>query len=103
MGEVTATSYHKGTKSDGKEELFALELAEESDGIRKLMAFAPAIESTLRTEMKAIRSCILSASFQQRLPIISEKVICSENMVQFQILRLRRWSKCHVLQGKLGF
>ena len=49
MGEVTATSYHKGKKSDGKEELFALELAEESDGTRKLMAFAPAIESTLRT------------------------------------------------------
>lgn len=47
MGEVTATSYHRGTKKNGEKELFPLELSEESDGTRKLMAIAPAIESVM--------------------------------------------------------
>lgn len=45
--EVNATSYHKGLKSDGSEVLFELQLADESDGTRKLMALAPAIERAL--------------------------------------------------------
>ena len=45
--EVNATSYHKGLKSDGSEALFQLQLADESDGTRKLMALAPAIERAL--------------------------------------------------------
>lgn len=45
--EVNATSYHKGLKSDGSEALFELQLADESDGTRKLMALAPAIERAL--------------------------------------------------------
>lgn len=45
--EVNATSYHKGLKSDGSEALFGLQLADESDGTRKLMALAPAIERAL--------------------------------------------------------
>ena len=45
--EVNATSYHKGVKSDGSEALFELQLADESDGTRKLMALAPAIERAL--------------------------------------------------------
>ena len=48
MGEVTATSYHRGKTQAGKEEHFPLELSDESDGTRKLMAIAPAIESALR-------------------------------------------------------
>lgn len=45
--EVNATSYHNGLKSDGSEALFELQLADESDGTRKLMALAPAIERAL--------------------------------------------------------
>lgn len=47
MGEVTATSFHKGLKQNGDSALFALELSDESDGTRKLMALAPAIEAVL--------------------------------------------------------
>lgn len=48
MGEVTATAYHKGKKKSGESDLFSLELSDESDGTRKLMSIAPAIESVLR-------------------------------------------------------
>lgn len=48
MGEVTATSYHKGKRQNGTDDYFPLELSDESDGTRKLMAIAPAIESALR-------------------------------------------------------
>lgn len=47
-GKVTATSFHVGKTSAGKAEQFPLELSDESDGTRKLMALAPAIESALR-------------------------------------------------------
>lgn len=48
MGEMTATSYHKGVNMNGVNELYPIELSDESDGTRKLMAIAPAIESVLR-------------------------------------------------------
>jgi AAA15 family ATPase/GTPase len=48
MGEVTATSLHQGKNKNGISETYALDLAEESDGTRKLMAIAPAIESVLK-------------------------------------------------------
>lgn len=47
MGEVKATSLHPGLNRDGSSGLYALELADESDGTRKLMSIAPAIESAL--------------------------------------------------------
>lgn len=47
VGEVTATSLHRGKTKNGKSELFPLELSEESDGTRKLISIAPAIESVL--------------------------------------------------------
>ena len=47
-GKVTATSFHVGKTSEGKTEQFPLELSDGSDGTRKLMALAPAIESALR-------------------------------------------------------
>lgn len=47
-GEVKATSYHKGQTQAGNTEHFSLELSDESDGTRKLMALAPAIESALK-------------------------------------------------------
>lgn len=47
MGEVKATSQHLGLDSSGKSQRYTLELADESDGTRKLMAIAPAIESVL--------------------------------------------------------
>ena len=47
MGEVIATAYHRGQKENGTSELFPLELSDESDGTRKLMSLAPAMESVL--------------------------------------------------------
>ena len=47
-GEVTATAYHRGQKENGESDLFSLELSDESDGTRKLMSIAPAIESVLQ-------------------------------------------------------
>lgn len=47
MGEVIATAYHRGQKENGTSELFPLELSNESDGTRKLMSLAPAMESVL--------------------------------------------------------
>ena len=47
MGEVHATSFHKGINENGKQTLYKLQLSDESDGTRKLMALAPAIEHVL--------------------------------------------------------
>ena len=47
MGEVSATSYHQGINREGKTGLYELPLSDESDGTRKLMALAPAIERVL--------------------------------------------------------
>ena len=47
MGEVDATSFHKGIGADGQEKLYPLKLSDESDGTRKLMALAPGIERVL--------------------------------------------------------
>ena len=49
FGEVTATSLHTGIDKAGKHQQYKLELEDESDGTRKLMALAPAIESALRS------------------------------------------------------
>lgn len=47
MGEVIAKASHQGENKNGTKELFLLDLDDESDGTRKLMALAPAIESAL--------------------------------------------------------
>lgn len=47
MGEVSATSFHQGIDRDGHAKLYELQLSDESDGTRKLMALAPAIERVL--------------------------------------------------------
>ena len=49
MGEVSAKASHIGENRDGQSTSYLLELEDESDGTRKLMALAPAIESALRT------------------------------------------------------
>lgn len=49
MGEVTAKASHQGENKDGTKSSYFLDLADESDGTRKLMAIAPAIESALHT------------------------------------------------------
>lgn len=49
MGEVTAKASHQGQTKDGKKASYLIDLADESDGTRKLMGLAPAIESALRT------------------------------------------------------
>ena len=49
LGEVTATSLHTGIDKAGKHQQYKLELEDESDGTRKLMALTPAIESALRS------------------------------------------------------
>ncbi len=47
LGQIKATSFHRGKSGDGSGRLFPLELSDESDGTRKLMSIAPAIESAL--------------------------------------------------------
>lgn len=47
MGEVKAISRHQGMKLDGTTDLYSLGLEDESDGTRKLMSIAPAIETVL--------------------------------------------------------
>ncbi|MEG0763791.1 MAG: ATP-binding protein [Oscillospiraceae bacterium] len=49
VGEVKATSFHKGISKNGDSQLFPLDIADESDGTRKLIAFSPAIEKALLT------------------------------------------------------
>ena len=48
VGEMKATSFHFGKNQDGKVEPYPLDLSDESDGTRKLMSLAPAIESSLQ-------------------------------------------------------
>lgn len=47
MGQVKAISQHQGQNANGETQLYPLELADESDGTRKLMSIAPAMESVL--------------------------------------------------------
>lgn len=49
VGQVDAKTTHKGKNKDGSSGLYKLDLDDESDGTRRLMSIAPAIESTLRT------------------------------------------------------
>lgn len=44
IGGVKTSSMHRGINHAGKEELFALELADESEGTRRLMSLAPGME-----------------------------------------------------------
>lgn len=50
MSEVKAISQHIGKNEKGKSALFTLGIDVESDGTRRLMFLAPAIESVLNTE-----------------------------------------------------
>ncbi|MDO5409417.1 MAG: ATP-binding protein [Lachnospiraceae bacterium] len=47
IGEVKTSSMHNGINKNGQKELFSLELADESDGTRRLMSLAPGIEQVL--------------------------------------------------------
>lgn len=47
IGELKTSSMHRGIKKDGLADMFSLELADESDGTRRLMALAPGIEQVL--------------------------------------------------------
>ena len=47
VGELKTSSMHRGVGKDGMAEMFSLELADESDGTRRLMALAPGIERVL--------------------------------------------------------
>lgn len=47
MGQMRATSLHRGLNRQGESCLYPLSLAEESDGTKKLMALAPAVEQAL--------------------------------------------------------
>ena len=46
-GKLRSTTYHIGTDADGKSSYYPLTLSDESDGTRRLMTLAPAIERTL--------------------------------------------------------
>ena len=47
-GELKSTAYHSGVNKNGEQATFELGLSDESDGTRRLMALAPAIEKTLK-------------------------------------------------------
>lgn len=47
MNEVKATSVHYGMGADGNPRYYPLDLTDESDGTRKLMSLAPAVEKAL--------------------------------------------------------
>jgi AAA15 family ATPase/GTPase len=47
VSELKATSLHYGVSRSGEKKYYSLELADESDGTKHLMALAPAIEKTL--------------------------------------------------------
>ena len=47
VGKVTAKSEHFGIDKNGKQQRYSIELSDESDGTRRLMSYAPAIESVL--------------------------------------------------------
>lgn len=49
LQEVVAKTKHTGVNKNGERALYQLELADESDGTRKLMSLAPAVESALTT------------------------------------------------------
>lgn len=46
-GELKSTAYHSGVNRAGDTEIFELGLDDESDGTRRLMSLAPAIEKTI--------------------------------------------------------
>lgn len=46
-GELKSTAYHLGINKNGSQDMFELALSDESDGTKRLMALAPAIEKTL--------------------------------------------------------
>lgn len=47
MGQMRATSFHRGLNYQGESTLYPLSLAEESDGTKRLMSLAPAVERVL--------------------------------------------------------
>ena len=47
VGQVTAKSEHYGIDQNGNQQRYVVELSDESDGTRRLMSYAPAIESVL--------------------------------------------------------
>ena len=49
LGEVSATASHQGINRNNESSLYPLDISDESDGTRKLMSLAPAVESALRT------------------------------------------------------
>ena len=48
MGKLKSTTYHTGLICEGKASRYELTLSDESDGTRRLMTLAPAIERTLK-------------------------------------------------------
>lgn len=48
VSEIKATSFHSGQSKNGDDTTYPLAFADESDGTRRLMALAPAIERTLK-------------------------------------------------------
>lgn len=78
MGEVKATAQHQGRNRNGEMQLYPVELSDESDGTRKLMSVAPAIESVLNRggvllvdeierELHPVLVDFIVAKFQSRL------------------------------------
>ncbi len=48
VSQIKGTSFHSGQSKNGDDTTYPLAFADESDGTRRLMALAPAIERTLK-------------------------------------------------------
>ena len=71
LNELKATSYHKGIAKNGTSQAYSLGLDDESDGTRKLMSRAAAIEETLR-----IGGVLVIDEIENRLhPLLVEYII----------------------------
>ena len=77
MSQIKARAKHRGINANGDSELYHLELEDESDGTRKLMSIAPAIESVLdkggvllvdelERELHPMLVCFIIAKFQSK-------------------------------------
>ncbi len=102
MGEVKATAQHPGLDKAGNSKLYTLELADESDGTRKLMSIAPAIESVLASgglllvdeierELHPTLVEFIVAKFQsKRTNLNGAQIICTTHNTELMNMELIR-------------
>ena len=112
MGQLSAKAAHRGTSQKGKQGLYELDLADESDGTRKLMALAPAIESALRKggvllvdeierELHPILVNLIISKFQsKRTNPNGAQIIFTTHNVELMNLELLRKDQIYLVDKK---